>query len=159
MSISHGHSLNYRRLCLAQADTQRILDGPERIAQRDAKAQKGTKRAALKMPLIGDEGSYFFKNRGMDVRTPPLDGDRAVGRADVRLELPKIEKSEMIKERLPKQALQLRAEEVPRKAVGDPDENAAFGHSSGFLQGSQRIIQELESVDKKNKIELVVFER
>jgi hypothetical protein len=78
---------------------------------------------------------------------------------DVGLQLPEIKKSEMIKERLAKKALHFSAQEIPRKAVGDPDEDAAFGDSSGFLQGIQRVIEELEGVDEKNKVEFIVFKR
>ena len=65
------------------------------------------------MPLIGDEGRDFFMERCVNVRTPPLDRDRPVGVADVRFQLPEIEKSEMIKKRLAKQALHFGDEVVP----------------------------------------------
>jgi hypothetical protein len=93
------------------------------------------------------------------VRTPPLDRDRPVGLADVGLQLPEIEKSKMIEKRLVKQGLHFGVEKIPRKTVGDSDEDAALGHSSGFFQRRQRILEELEGVDEKNKVEFIVLER
>jgi hypothetical protein len=65
----------------------------------------------------------------------------------------------MIEKGLVKKGLHLGVKEIPRKAVGDSDEDAALSHSSGFFQSGQRIIEELEGIDEENKVEFIVLKR
>jgi hypothetical protein len=93
----------------------------------------------------------------MNVRTPPLDRNRPVGLPDVGFQLPEIEEGEMVEKRPVKKGLKFGGKKVPGKAIGDSDEDAALGHPAGFLERSQRIIEELEGVDEQNKVEFIVF--